>query len=302
VGEVLEPLTFSFSNWLAANAGESETGSVKGVPSPQGIYCPAIFGDPKQPDLRRYGHVALPSPVVPWPARPILAALIEDTEENLVELLRTDPERLVARVEAAEAAGRRMQGLSPAQLVWWSIPVIPPALRATRPEDDLKYFHDEYFTRTLNEGYRNIINRSTRLRRLLELEAPAEITCRERSMLARSVDELLANAELDEPRVKDAKDKGAPAREQRRMMDATTLFFEAFTPRLLEICERSAAAPGGEKGWLPRAARIGREQGMAEPRLVALWRLAAERPHEMHTMELEKELQYEGREPFKARV
>src|SRR5947208_12367978 len=68
------------------------------------------------------------------------------------------------------------------------IPVIPPELRPLVPLDG-----GRFATSDLNDLYRRVINRNSRLRRLLELKAPEIIARNEKRMLQEAVDSLLDN-------------------------------------------------------------------------------------------------------------
>ncbi|PCC74992.1 RNA polymerase Rpb1, domain 1 [Nannocystis exedens] len=230
-----------------------------GAPRPAGLLCASIFGE----DLGRAGHVALPSPVVPRPARPLLTALLGSSDDELIDLSIADPDGLVARVERAEADGRTIQGWRPRQLVWWSLPVIAPGLRAKDQEEALRRDDEGWLSpRKLHDQYRRVLNQANRLRRLQELAAPQDLLETEHRALVRKIDQLLVNSEHDDPYLDD--DSGIPH------MDAVTLFFAALTP---ELVERSA-----DGGWIARAARIAWEDAYAGRRLAALWELAGERP------------------------
>ncbi|MDI1449162.1 hypothetical protein [Polyangium sp. 6x1] len=78
-----------------------------------GLLCPKLFGDP--PDPRRCAHIAMVEPVVPWPARLLLAPLLAMTEEELYELCYKDPAALLARVGEAEAARTSPQKMTSAE-------------------------------------------------------------------------------------------------------------------------------------------------------------------------------------------
>jgi DNA-directed RNA polymerase subunit beta' len=68
------------------------------------------------------------------------------------------------------------------------LPVLPPDLRPLVPLDG-----GRFATSDLNDLYRRVINRNSRLRRLLELKAPEIIARNEKRMLQESVDSLLDN-------------------------------------------------------------------------------------------------------------
>ncbi|MDC3960849.1 hypothetical protein [Polyangium jinanense] len=230
-----------------------------------GLLCPKLFGDP--PDLRRYAHVAMVDPVVPWPTRLLLAPLLAMTEEELFELCYKDPATLLARVGEAEAAGRRVNGWSPKELVWWSVPVIAAPLRAASVEESKSFIGEACFSRTLHDAYRRIVNRRNRLRRLKELDAPAVIVENERRMAIEAVDQLLVNRDLENPYVYEDEDEGT----RTPMMDATTLFLAALTP-LVEIAQTNQ----GGGGWITKAASLRDARSGTGPRVSALWSLAAE--------------------------
>ncbi len=246
-------------------------------PVPGGLACPAIFGDLDDPDLRRYGHIALPCFVVPLPARQLLAPLLNETEGDLLTRNAVDPESLLARIQAAHDAGKTVLRHSPLEFLWWSIPVMAPILRAENPDVALVMDGETCFTRALHDAYRRVTNRSFRVRRLMELNAPAAILENERRMLVCGVDELLLNGELEQPRISSAEEAPVQA------FDAMRLFFAALDNMLAEMGERHARAVPEAKSWIAEAARIGQVQGQAkqdESRLLALWRLAADRPAE----------------------
>jgi len=68
------------------------------------------------------------------------------------------------------------------------LPVLPPDLRPLVALDG-----GRFATSDLNDLYRRVINRNSRLKRLLELRAPEIITRNEKRMLQESVDSLLDN-------------------------------------------------------------------------------------------------------------
>jgi DNA-directed RNA polymerase beta' subunit len=68
----------------------------------------------------------------------------------------------------------------PSPLMMHVVPIMPPALRPGADDD-------------INDLYRRIINRNNRLRRLEELNAPEDITTREKEMLKSAVEQLFDN-------------------------------------------------------------------------------------------------------------
>ena len=85
-------------------------------------------------------------------------------------------------------------GTSPASMVLNKIPVIPPDLRPMVQLDG-----GRFATSDLNDLYRRVINRNTRLKRLLELGAPEIIVNNEKRMLQESVDALFDNGRRGRP-------------------------------------------------------------------------------------------------------
>ncbi|MFZ6182834.1 hypothetical protein [Nannocystis pusilla] len=248
--------------WSSGQVKRPETFDVRaGAPEPGGLFCPAIFAA----EPGRTGHVELAAPVVPGPARPLLAALLGVSE---VELMAFGVDELVARVERAEAEGRTLQGWRPRQLVWWSLPVLSPVLRVREPEEVLARDDDGRFaTHTLHEPYRRVMIRAARLARLYELKAPAEMVAHEHDGLVEAIDRLL-----------DQSDREAPSEDafELPVMDAVTLFSAALHPAIVYKLEEE----DGDRGWFVRAARIAEKRAYAGRRLAALWQLAGERPRQ----------------------
>ena len=82
----------------------------------------------------------------------------------------------------------RKSGMKPEWMVMEVLPVLPPDLRPLVPLDG-----GRFATSDLNDLYRRVINRNSRLKRLLELKAPDIIARNEKRMLQESVDSLLDN-------------------------------------------------------------------------------------------------------------
>ncbi len=82
----------------------------------------------------------------------------------------------------------KKSGIKPEWMVMTVLPVLPPDLRPLVPLDG-----GRFATSDLNDLYRRVINRNSRLRRLLELKAPEIIARNEKRMLQESVDSLLDN-------------------------------------------------------------------------------------------------------------
>jgi len=82
----------------------------------------------------------------------------------------------------------KKSGIKPEWMIMEVLPVLPPDLRPLVPLDG-----GRFATSDLNDLYRRVINRNSRLRRLLELKAPEIIARNEKRMLQEAVDSLLDN-------------------------------------------------------------------------------------------------------------
>ncbi len=82
----------------------------------------------------------------------------------------------------------RKSGIKPEWMILDVLPVLPPDLRPLVPLDG-----GRFATSDLNDLYRRVINRNSRLKRLLELKAPEIIARNEKRMLQEAVDSLLDN-------------------------------------------------------------------------------------------------------------
>ena len=113
--------------------------------------------------------------------------------ESEIERLRGDltgsevkVKKNAKRLKVLEAF--RKSGIKPQWMVLEVLPVLPPDLRPLVPLDG-----GRFATSDLNDLYRRVINRNSRLRRLLELKAPEIIARNEKRMLQEAVDSLLDN-------------------------------------------------------------------------------------------------------------
>src|SRR4030095_250912 len=82
----------------------------------------------------------------------------------------------------------KKSGIKPDWMVMSVLPVLPPDLRPLVPLDGGRFAASD-----LNDLYRRVINRNSRLARLLELKAPEIIVRNEKRMLQEAVDSLLDN-------------------------------------------------------------------------------------------------------------
>ncbi|MGD1993205.1 MAG: DNA-directed RNA polymerase subunit beta' [Anaerolineae bacterium] len=96
--------------------------------------------------------------------------------------------RATRRLRVVEAL--RNSGNQPEWMILTVLPVIPPDLRPMVQLDG-----GRFATSDLNDLYRRVINRSNRLKRLLELGAPDVIIRNEKRMLQEAVDSLIDNSQ-----------------------------------------------------------------------------------------------------------
>jgi DNA-directed RNA polymerase subunit beta' len=120
----------------------------------------------------------------------LLQSIDLDTE---IERLRNDltgselkVKKNAKRLKVLEAF--KKSGIKPEWMILEVLPVLPPDLRPLVPLDG-----GRFATSDLNDLYRRVINRNSRLRRLIELKAPEIITRNEKRMLQEAVDSLLDN-------------------------------------------------------------------------------------------------------------
>lgn len=120
--------------------------------------------------------------------------LLENIDlETEIEKLRNDLtgselkiKKNAKRLKVLEAF--KKSGIKPEWMVLDVLPVLPPDLRPLVPLDG-----GRFATSDLNDLYRRVINRNSRLKRLLELKAPEIIARNEKRMLQEAVDSLLDN-------------------------------------------------------------------------------------------------------------
>ena len=101
-------------------------------------------------------------------------------------------EKAVKRLEVVDAFIKG--GNDPADMILDVIPVIPPDLRPMVQLDGGRFAASD-----LNDLYRRVINRNNRLKRLLDLDAPAIIVHNEKRMLQEAVDALFDNGRRGRP-------------------------------------------------------------------------------------------------------
>src|SRR5437764_6322534 len=121
---------------------------------------------------------------------------LEAERVELEEQVRTGKgqkqQRAVKRLKVVSAFIQ--SGNRPEMMVLDAVPVIPPELRPMVQLDG-----GRFATSDLNDLYRCVINRNNRLKRLLDLQAPAIIVNNERRMLQEAVDALFDNGRRGRP-------------------------------------------------------------------------------------------------------
>ncbi len=121
---------------------------------------------------------------------------LEAESENLREIVRSGKgqrkTRALKRLKVVTAFLQTSN--SPMGMVLDCVPVIPPDLRPMVQLDG-----GRFATRALNDLYRRVINRNTRLKRLRDLGAPEIIVNNETRMLQEAVDALFDNGRRGRP-------------------------------------------------------------------------------------------------------
>ncbi len=100
--------------------------------------------------------------------------------------------KLAKRLEVIEAF--RNSNQKPEWMVLDVIPVIPPELRPMLQLDGGRFTDSD-----INDLYRRVIIRNTRLKKLIENNAPSVILCNEKRMLQEAVDALIDNGRRGKP-------------------------------------------------------------------------------------------------------
>ena len=139
---------------------------------------------------REYGHDEFVAKMGAEGIKELLESIELDIE---IDKLRNDLtgselkiKKNAKRLKVIEAF--KKSGIKPEWMVLDVLPVLPPDLRPLVPLDG-----GRFATSDLNDLYRRVINRNSRLRRLLELKAPEIIARNEKRMLQEAVDSLLDN-------------------------------------------------------------------------------------------------------------
>ena len=144
-------------------------------------------------EMRRYYSIYFDGGMGAEAVRDLLAKVDLGTEVEKLRAIVADEktqkqrrEKAIKRLEAVDSFLKG--GNDPTNMILDVIPVIPPELRPMVPLEGGRFAASD-----LNDLYRRVINRNNRLKRLLELDAPAIIVNNEKRMLQESVDALFDN-------------------------------------------------------------------------------------------------------------
>ena len=128
-----------------------------------------------------------------------LGSMVVKLRSELKDATKQKREKLIKRLEVVEAFYKSDN--KPEWMIMDVIPVIPPDLRPMVPLDG-----GRFATTDLNDLYRRILTRNSRLRKQFEQGAPGLITKNEKRMLQEAVDALIDNGK----RSKKAVEKNRP--------------------------------------------------------------------------------------------
>ena len=150
-------------------------------------------------EMKRYYSIYFQGGMGAEAVRDLLRAVdLEKTAVELRAIIADDKgqkqrrEKAVKRLEVVDAF---LEGHNdPANMILDVIPVIPPDLRPMVQLDGGRFAASD-----LNDLYRRVVNRNNRLKRLLDLDAPAIIVNNEKRMLQESVDALFDNGRRGRP-------------------------------------------------------------------------------------------------------
>jgi DNA-directed RNA polymerase subunit beta' len=113
-----------------------------------------------------------------------LNKLANDLRSELVDATGQKQVKAIKRLRVVE--GLRNAKVAPEWMIMTNLPVIPPDLRPM-----VQLSGGRFATSDLNDLYRRVINRNSRLKRLMDLGAPEIILRNEKRMLQEAVDALI---------------------------------------------------------------------------------------------------------------
>ncbi len=124
-------------------------------------------------------------------------ANLQEEQKTIMEEMKeaggeTKRAKLAKRLEAIEAFTK--SGQKPEWMILDVIPVIPPDLRPMLALDGGRFAASD-----LNDLYRRVISRNTRLKKLIDMNAPYVILMNEKRMLQEAVDALIDNGRRSKP-------------------------------------------------------------------------------------------------------
>ena len=158
-----------------------------------------ISDEPLFREMKRYYSMYFKGDMGAAAIRDLLSAIdLQKEAEKLKEIIadvdgqKQRREKAVKRLEVVDAFLKG--GNDPANMILDVIPVIPPDLRPMVQLDGGRFAASD-----LNDLYRRVINRNNRLKRLLDLDAPAIIVNNEKRMLQEAVDALFDNGRRGRP-------------------------------------------------------------------------------------------------------
>ena len=120
----------------------------------------------------------------------LIATLREEVENS------SGQKQVKATKRLRVAEGLRVAGVKPEQMILTVLPVIPPDLRPM-----VQLSGGRFATSDLNDLYRRVINRNSRLKKLTDLGAPEIILRNEKRMLQEAVDALIDSSQRTTTRV-----------------------------------------------------------------------------------------------------
>ncbi|QWT17317.1 DNA-directed RNA polymerase subunit beta' [Collinsella sp. zg1085] len=158
-----------------------------------------VSDEPLFREMKRYYSMYFKGGMGAEAIRELLSVIDLESEAEQLKAIIADVdgqkqrrEKAVKRLEVVDAF---LKGKNdPANMILDVIPVIPPDLRPMVQLDGGRFAASD-----LNDLYRRVINRNNRLKRLLDLDAPAIIVNNEKRMLQESVDALFDNGRRGRP-------------------------------------------------------------------------------------------------------
>ncbi len=158
-----------------------------------------VSDEPLFREMKRYYSMYFKGDMGAEAVRDLLAAIDLEKEAATLKAIIADEdgqkqkrEKAVKRLEVVDAFLKGKN--SPANMILDVIPVIPPDLRPMVQLEGGRFAASD-----LNDLYRRVINRNNRLKRLLDLDAPAIIVNNEKRMLQEAVDALFDNGRRGRP-------------------------------------------------------------------------------------------------------